>query len=499
MTTGDVTACQCPSARPDACGTGAAAVCTNRQNDPQNCGACGTTCGVGQACVNGQCSTLCPTGQVNCGDGVCRVLATDSAMCGTTCGNAVACTGGLVCSGGQCTTSCPTGQVDCGDGVYTPIASSSFAGTEDPLSEGGTWANMPSLTGGTGIRVAKAGFAYSKPDNGNHAGARSTATLSSDQYTLITIQQYVGGQMGPTVRTQASGGAQDSHYLWWVGSGGPYLYRIDANGTTYSSVGITPAPIRAAVSGDTVRLVARGNAIIGYLNGTRVAWAWDSTYPSGSSGVLFFPGGSGTSTGNQMSYWEAGNAPSLASGSGSGTNDSSNFTGPDETEASGIYENDRWYPTEMANGVGVVQRVSNHAVGSAGGHNFAAAWSISPPNKQYSQVTFGAVPGGSGGGPMVRMARGSRTGYLLFIYNDSATIYKWTGGNNFVGLGGTPVTITSGDTWGLYADGSSLDVKKNGVSIGAPFPITDTDFPSGDVGIEIFNGYTFSAWQGGAF
>ena len=64
-TTGDALAC--PSGQM-ACG----GACVNTASSNTNCGACGVTCGGGQACSNGYC---CPTGTRACGD-VCVANAT---------------------------------------------------------------------------------------------------------------------------------------------------------------------------------------------------------------------------------------------------------------------------------------------------------------------------------------------------------------------------------------------------------------------------------------
>jgi hypothetical protein len=128
-----------------------------------------------------------------------------------------------------------------------PIASSSFVGAEDPLSENGAWAALTSLAP-NGTRFQKNNGAY--PDQligANHAGARTTAVLPVDHYSEIVVGQ-VGNvinhvnNVGPTVRVQVSGASIDSHYLWWASgtNGVNNLYRIDANGTTYTanSIGI---------------------------------------------------------------------------------------------------------------------------------------------------------------------------------------------------------------------------------------------------------------------
>jgi hypothetical protein len=95
-----------------ACGDGQA-VCNNRcanvQTDPNNCGACGTTCAAGQACTAGRCEIVCPSGQTLC-NGACVSIQADRANCGA-CG--MACPAGQVCSMGACATTCGAGLTDC--------------------------------------------------------------------------------------------------------------------------------------------------------------------------------------------------------------------------------------------------------------------------------------------------------------------------------------------------------------------------------------------------
>jgi hypothetical protein len=69
--------CDCDADHPDVCGAGAAAVCTAKMTDPDNCGTCGMKCDAGAVCVAGKCGTK-PTDVVTatgCGGGV--RLATD--------------------------------------------------------------------------------------------------------------------------------------------------------------------------------------------------------------------------------------------------------------------------------------------------------------------------------------------------------------------------------------------------------------------------------------
>ena len=68
-----------------------------------------------------------------------------------------------------------------------PIATSSFVGAEDPLSENGAWAPLTSLAP-NGTRFQKNNGAY--PDrliSANHAGARTTAVLPTDHYSEIVV------------------------------------------------------------------------------------------------------------------------------------------------------------------------------------------------------------------------------------------------------------------------------------------------------------------------
>jgi hypothetical protein len=69
--------CDCSADKPETCGVDAAAVCTVKMTDPDNCGMCGTKCDAGAVCVAGVCGTK-PTDVVaatGCGGGV--RLATD--------------------------------------------------------------------------------------------------------------------------------------------------------------------------------------------------------------------------------------------------------------------------------------------------------------------------------------------------------------------------------------------------------------------------------------
>ena len=96
----DGSACNAPQT---VCGS----TCTTLQDDPSNCGKCGTVCSTGSACVSGVCTsaeTLC---QPDGGAPYYANTQTDNANCGA-CGNACATPG--ACSKGHC---CGAGQTYC--------------------------------------------------------------------------------------------------------------------------------------------------------------------------------------------------------------------------------------------------------------------------------------------------------------------------------------------------------------------------------------------------
>ena len=373
-----------------------------------------------------------------------------------------------------------------------PIASSGFAGAEDPLFENGAWAALTSLSPNGG-RFRKNNAAFPDRFSPDHAGARTTALLPADHYSEVVVG-HVGtsaSNVGPTVRVQTSGAAVDSHYLWWatLANGLNNLYRIDANGTSYSASPILPtSPV---VDGDTLRLVARGLVIYGIKNGVRdfiYNTSPDATkYAAGTAGMLAFTGDSAL-TDATIASWSGGAAPAS-----SGTHDSSSFLGVEDP----LDEGDRWYPLPGYSGF---RKAGGLAIGRDFGHNASGAWSIAPPATQYSEVTLGTV-GSGGGGPIVRIDRNAtgQTGWLLFLWADNPAgsgLFKMNPDGSFTQVRSFAPLIVSGDKWRLTANGNTLEVFRNGAS---QFTFTtDGSYASGDVGIEALSpAFTFMAWEGG--
>jgi Fibronectin type III domain len=377
--------------------------------------------------------------------------------------------------------------------AQAPIASSSFAGAEDPLVEGGAWTPLTSLSPNGG-RFQKNNGAFPDRFSPDHAGARTTAVVPADHYSEIVVG-HLGtsfSNVGPTVRVQTAGASIDSHYLWWASlpNGLNNLYRIDANGTSYRA-----GPILATspvTDGDRIRLIARGLVIYGIRNGVRdfiYNTGPDATkYASGASGMLAFSGGASL-TDATIASWSTGPAPAS-----SGTHDSSNFIGVENP----LDEGDRWYPLPGYSGF---RKAGGLAIGRDFGHNASGVWSIAPPARQYSEVTLGTAASG-GGGPIVRIDRNAsgQTGWMLFLWADNPAggsgIYKLNPDGTFTLVRQFVPLIVSGDKWRLTANGSTLEVFRNGVS---QFTYTtDGSYPAGDVGIEALSpAFTFAGWEGG--
>ena len=187
--------------------------------------------------------------------------------------------------------------------------------------------------------------------------------------------------------------------------------------------------------------------------------------------------------------WSAGAAPVS-----SGTWASTNFAGTENP----LDEGDRWYPLPFYLGF---KKTGGHASGLGTSDNIAGVWSITPPAKQYSEVTLGTVTSG-GGGPVVRIDRTNigQTGWVLFLLADApgaSGIYKLTPDRSMTAVRVFTPTLVSGDKWRLTADGDTLEVFRNGVS---QFTYTtDGAYPAGDVGMSYVyaQAFTFTGWEGG--
>lgn len=94
----------CAAGNNDCCADRSGEVCTNLQDDANNCGRCGIVCPAGDICSAGVCGCSI-AGDTNC-NGTCTDTSTDPSNCGQ-CGTV--CSEGQVCNSGVCVTTfaCP--------------------------------------------------------------------------------------------------------------------------------------------------------------------------------------------------------------------------------------------------------------------------------------------------------------------------------------------------------------------------------------------------------
>ena len=106
-------------------GGAAAPYCAGLSNDPNNCGACGNSCGTNGVCTSGTCTLVCPSGQKGC-------PASGTCIPDNTCCQSGECTiTGEVCPmpGGTC--ACPAGERECAGSLMSCISNSACCTNAD--------------------------------------------------------------------------------------------------------------------------------------------------------------------------------------------------------------------------------------------------------------------------------------------------------------------------------------------------------------------------------
>lgn len=184
-------------------------------------------------------------------------------------------------------------------------ASSSFTGTENPLSEGGVWTALTAywqhVTKANGLKVDPAVL-------GNDCAARYTGvTFSADHYAEITLAAVpTGGQLFfhyCMVRMNATAGCYLATTAPDVSSTTAQLYRVD-NAGNYTQIGANITLGSAMAAGDVMRLECIGTTLNVRYNGTIVRTATDSTLTTGQPGVGAWAQNSGSNV-VLISAWAA--------------------------------------------------------------------------------------------------------------------------------------------------------------------------------------------------
>jgi hypothetical protein len=200
--------------------------------------------------------------------------------------------------GGAATT--PDAGRDAGprDAAPDPRAgyTTSFDGTESPISEGGAWIHvgldwtLVETAGGNafGTLTGTGGFddSYAHlsgfPANQSATGVihRNATIDASCTHTVEILMRW-------------SDAAHDAHgYECNLGFDGSYaqIVRWDGplSGLTYLASGSVPGGVH---DGDTLSATAVGDLITLYVNGAEITHAHDATFPAGNPGMAFWRGG----------------------------------------------------------------------------------------------------------------------------------------------------------------------------------------------------------------
>lgn len=158
-------------------------------------------------------------------------------------------------------------------------ASSSFIGTEAPLSENGLW-DAP----GSWAPLQKNNGAYSA--NGDSAARLTIPVTDPDQFAEITFDQDPGADSWVGVTARVQGPGNGSSYLARAYNGQVQLYRMDdIDGLDY--IWMASASADLSVAPRDLRLESMGNQFRVYFNGVPKINYTDllNTYPSGQPGI----------------------------------------------------------------------------------------------------------------------------------------------------------------------------------------------------------------------
>jgi hypothetical protein len=164
--------------------------------------------------------------------------------------------------------------------VAAPSAQiSQLTGTENPLSENGTW-DSPGAWGD----LRKNGGAYAVDVNAH--GRLVAPLMSTDQFSEITYDQDPGTSSWVGVTTRVQSSSNGSGYLAIAYAGQVRLYRADDTGSlnftflasTDVNVGSAPRRLRLESEGDTHRVYFNGSLALTHT-------ASGTVYSTGQPGI----------------------------------------------------------------------------------------------------------------------------------------------------------------------------------------------------------------------
>lgn len=173
----------------------------------------------------------------------------------------------------------------------------SFAATENPISEGGKWINGKTVgLDWTNVRTTSGHVFGTEPGNSSNPYDDSTAVLTgswaSDQSAQATV--YVSGPISGfaevelRLRTSISAHRITGYeFNCSVVPGNGYMQIVRWNGPL-GSFTLLDGRSGGCVNGDVIRATAQGSTLTIYRNGAAIFTVSDSTFSSGAPGIGFF-------------------------------------------------------------------------------------------------------------------------------------------------------------------------------------------------------------------
>lgn len=163
-------------------------------------------------------------------------------------------------------------------------ASSTFDGTENPLSEGAAWVGGP---GAWAPMQKTSGVAHGS--SGQSSLARYVGTsFGDDQFSRVTFSGTSAGTY-PTVNTRINGNTDGDCYAAEVDPGDTdnvAIYRVSDTGSlSYTQIGSDLILSGNIVAGDTFEMQSVGDTHEVFRNGVSAGTRTDATFASGQPGI----------------------------------------------------------------------------------------------------------------------------------------------------------------------------------------------------------------------
>jgi hypothetical protein len=183
--------------------------------------------------------------------------------------------------------------------AFAVTYSTSFALTENPISEGGKWVNgkadglsWNNIATANGLSVATHRMLTAPPYDDCIAHlSKSFMTFGNDQYAQGTVHRVAGYQLGHEIelllRFQITANNARGYEIYWSTNTGLYIVRW--NGALNSFTPLYTVSPGLANDGDVVRAEASGSTITVKINGRVVLSGSDNTWTNGQPGIGLNP------------------------------------------------------------------------------------------------------------------------------------------------------------------------------------------------------------------